>query len=124
MRRALLLAVGVAIAATPALAEQASGAVAAARGAGLVGERSDGYLGVAGASGDTLRRQVASLNLLRRTLYARLAQSRGVSPDEVGMTAACQLLATVRVGERYALSDHVWRTRRAGQAAPVPDYCR
>ena len=124
MRRALLLAAGVALAAPPALAEPASGAVAVARGAGLVGERFDGYLGVSGASSDTLHRQVASINLVRRTLYARLAQSRGVSPEEVGMIAACQLLATVGVGERYATGDNVWRTRRAGQAVPVPDYCR
>ena len=40
------------------------------------------------------------------------------------MTAACQLLPTVHVGERYQASDKVWRTRSAGQELLVPDYCR
>jgi hypothetical protein len=44
--------------------------------------------------------------------------------NEVGITAACQLLGTVSVGESYMLNDNVWRVRRPGEPAPVPDYCR
>ena len=44
--------------------------------------------------------------------------------SEVGITAGCQLLARVKVGEAYMLADGVWRRRAAGQPVPVPDYCR
>ena len=57
-------------------------------------------------------------------LYSNLAASKGVSPSDVGVTAGCQLLARVTVGETYMLADGKWRRRGAGQAAPVPDYCR
>ncbi len=87
-------------------------------------ERLDGYIGVAGAVSAAVRSQVASINIQRRSLYSRLAASRGASPQDVGITAGCQLLARVTVGEAYMLGDGVWRRRAAGQAAPAPDYCR
>ncbi|MEO6247847.1 MAG: DUF1318 domain-containing protein [Sphingomicrobium sp.] len=105
-------------------AESPAGAVARARAAGQVGERYDGYLGIPTAADSLLRRQVTAINLLRRSLYAQLSQARGVATQEIGITAGCQLLGTVGVGEHYALSDNVWRVRPVGQAAPVPDYCR
>jgi uncharacterized protein YdbL (DUF1318 family) len=99
-------------------------AVNAARQAGLVGERYDGYLGLGAGASATLRSQVGAINIRRRTLYINLASSRRVSAQEVGITAGCSLLARVAVGEVYMLQDGVWRRRAAGQAAPVPDYCR
>ncbi|GAC1575172.1 MAG: hypothetical protein NVS3B5_06020 [Sphingomicrobium sp.] len=124
--RALVLAALVAIAAPPATAQgsTASAAVSQARAAGIVGERYDGYLGVAVDGSPYLRRQVASVNLLRRSLYSQLSRSRGVSMQEIGVTAGCQLLATVRVGERYYSVGNAWRTRGPAQPAPIPDYCR
>ena len=114
---AALLTVGpAALAQTPA--------VNAARAAGIVGERYDGFVGVASTPSPTVRSQVSTINIQRRTLYSNLAASRGVSPGEVGITAGCQLLARVRVGEAYMLADGVWRRRAAGQPAPIPDYCR
>jgi len=71
-----------------------------------------------------VRSQVASINIRRRSLYSNLAARRGVSPAEVGITAGCQLLARVGVGQTYLLSDGAWRRRAPGQAAPVPSYCR
>ena len=112
----LLLVAPAAVAQTPA--------IDAARAAGAVGERYDGYIGVAEAISGTMRGQVASINIQRRALYSRLAASRGVSPQDVGVTAGCQLLTRVGVGEAYMLGDGVWRRRAPGQAAPVPDYCR
>lgn len=95
-----------------------------ARQAGRVGERYDGYLGYpAGAPTAQARSQTEALNIRRRALYSDLAQRRGVSPQEVGITAGCTLLARIAIGERYMLSDGQWRTRAAGQPAPVPDYC-
>jgi hypothetical protein len=107
--------------AAPAAAQ--TPAVDAARAAGAVGERYDGYIGVAGAASAAVRTQVASLNIQRRSLYSRLAASKGVSPQDVGITAGCQLLARVAVGESYMWADGAWRRRAAGQSA-VPSYCR
>ena len=98
--------------------------VDAARAAGIVGERYDGYLGLAGPASGVVRSQVAGINIERRSLYSQLALSKGVSPQDVGVAAGCQLLARIGVGESYIGVDGVWHRRTAGQAAPVPDYCR
>ena len=109
------------------IAPAASGqtpAVDAARAAGIVGERFDGYLGVAGAASMAVRAQVSRINIQRRSLYSNLAASRGVTPQDVGITAGCQMLARVGVGQSYMLTDGTWRRRQPGQGAPIPDYCR
>jgi uncharacterized protein len=121
MTRVLLAAALLALA--PTVAAQTP-AVDAARTAGAVGERYDGYIGIAGPVSTAVRSQVARINIQRRTLYSRLAASRGASPQDVGVTAGCQLLASVAVGEAYMLSDGVWRRRALGQRSPAPDYCR
>ena len=108
-----------------ATAAAAQNAYFGARAAGQVGERFDGYLGyVQTPPSAQARTQTEGLNIRRRALYSDLAQRRGVSPQEVGITAGCSLLARVEVGEWYLLADGAWRQRRAGQPAPVPDYCR
>ncbi len=98
--------------------------VNAARASGAVGERYDGYLGLSANAPAALRSQVATINVTRRALYTRLAAARGASPQDVGITAGCQLLARVGVGQSYMLIDGVWRRRGPGQGAPAPDYCR
>lgn len=120
MRRFLLLAV--AVFAIPALAQTA--AIDAARSTGAVGERFDGYVGIAAPVSAVVRSQVSTINIRRRSLYSSLASRKGASPQEVGITAGCQLLARVPVGQAYMLSDGSWRRRAAGQGAPVPGYCR
>jgi hypothetical protein len=119
MKRLILLLL---LVAAPAAAQ--TPAVNAARAAGAVGERYDGYIGVAAPVSATVRSQVASINIQRRSLYSRLAASKGVSPQDVGITAGCQLLARVSVGEAYMLGDGAWRRRAPRQGTPVPDYCR
>ncbi|MEO8177150.1 MAG: YdbL family protein [Sphingomicrobium sp.] len=99
-------------------------AVDAARRAGIIGERYDGYLGIAGPVSPSVRSQTATINIRRRSLYNNLAANKGVAPQEVGITAGCQLLARVQVGEAYLLADGAWRRRLAGQRVAVPDYCR
>jgi uncharacterized protein YdbL (DUF1318 family) len=98
--------------------------VDAARSAGLIGERYDGYIGVWGSISPAVRSQVGAINIQRRSLYSNLAGSRQASPQDVGITAGCQLLARVGVGQSYLLADGTWRRRGAGQPPPVPDYCR
>jgi hypothetical protein len=119
MKRLLSLALFVAF---PAAAQTPP--LDAARAVGIIGERYDGYLGVAGPVSAAVRNQVATINIQRRSLYSNLAASKGVSPQDVGITAGCQLLARVAVGEAYMWADGAWRRRAAGQNAPVPDYCR
>ena len=108
--------------AVPAVAQLP--AIDAARSAGAVGERYDGYLGVATPVSAAVQNQVSRINIQRRSLYSNLAASKGVSPSDVGVTAGCQLLARVRAGEIYMWGDGKWRRRAVGQAAPVPGYCR
>lgn len=124
MTRLLALAAAALLAAgLPLTAAPAQTAVVAARQAGLVGERFDGYLGMASTASTSLRNQVGSINIRRRALYSQLAAAKGVTRQEVGITAGCHLLARVSVGEAYMMADGVWRRRGAGQGAPRPDYC-
>ena len=106
MRKLLFLA---ALAAVPVAAQ--TPALDAARASGLVGERYDGYLGVVGNVSGAIRGQVARINIQRRSLYSNLAATKGASPQDVGVTAGCQLLARVGVGEAYMWADGAWRRR-------------
>lgn len=116
----IFLGLALALSAGPATAQDA---VISARASGIVGERYDGYLGAAGTLSPTLRSQVAAINIKRRALFSDLASRRGVTAGDVGVAAACALLARVTVGEVYLLSEGQWRRRGSGEAPPRPDYC-
>jgi uncharacterized protein len=120
--RLILLIAGAVMLATPGTAQE-SVSIMQARGAGLIGERFDGYLGFVTTPSEALRRQVNSINIRRRALYANLARRKGVSTEEVGITATCTLFARIPVGGYYLTSDRGWLRRGAGQAAPRPSYC-
>ena len=123
MRRLLLLAAGFAGLTTPASAPaQDPATIIAAKKAGQIGERFDGYLGYVVTPSAVLRRQVDAVNIRRRSLYSNLAARKGVSPDEVGITAACSLLRRTSVGEYYLPGQGGWRRVAPGQS-PVPNYC-
>ena len=123
MRRLLFIAgAGMMAVAVPSTAQ--TPAVDAARQAGQVGERFDGYMGFVGTPSAVVRSQVSAINIRRRALYSNLAASRSVAPQEVGIAAGCQLLARVQVGHAYMLADGQWRRRLPGQPAPIPEYCR
>ena len=121
-RMLVVAAAGMMAVAVPSIAQ--TPAVDAARQAGQVGERFDGYMGLVGLSSAVVRSQVSAINIRRRSLYSNLAASRRVAPNEVGIAAGCQLLARVQVGQAYMLGDGQWRVRAAGQPAPIPQYCR
>jgi hypothetical protein len=109
-------------AAVPVTAQEGA-AIVQARRAGVVGERFDGYLGFVTPNPPAdLRRQVNAVNIRRRSLYYDLAARKGVSPEEVGITAACSLLRRIGVGEYYLPGQGGWRRYTAGQS-PVPAYC-
>ena len=122
MKKLLLLTALVSAAVAPAAFAQDSVTILAARRAGQVGERFDGYLGYVTAPSPALKRQVDAVNIRRRTLYSNLASKRGVSPQEVGITAACSLLRRIAVGEYYMPGQGGWRRVASGQS-PVPSYC-
>lgn len=122
MTRRLLLPAMLSALSIPAMAQ--TPAINAARASGIVGERFDGYLGLAGPAPSNVRSQLSSINIQRRSIYSNLAASRRVSPGEVGIAAGCQLLGRVAVGEAYQLSDGQWRRRLPGQPSPLPSYCR
>lgn len=119
--RAVAAALCLALAA-PALG-QGSPELAAARAAGVLGERFDGYLGYTAGASERVRREAGAINIKRRSLYSGLAARRNATVQEVGIAAGCELLADVKVGEIYMLNDGAWRRRFAGQAVAVPAYC-
>ena len=123
MRLLLIFSVAVGAAASVAANAQ-SPSVDAARQVGQVGERFDGYMGFTVTPSPVVRSQVGAINIRRRALYSNLAASRGVAPHEVGITAGCQLLARVQVGQAYLLADGRWRRRAPRQPAAIPQYCR
>ena len=122
MMRSFLWIAAIALAAMPAAAQ--SPTIARAIQAGQAGERYDGYMGYVGAAPAEVRRQVNAINIHRRSLYIQLASRKNVTAEVVGFATACELFAQLPVGEAYLLEDKVWRRRAAGQAAPVPNYCR
>ena len=104
-------------------AAQVSPELAAARAAGVLGERFDGYLGYSAAAGEKVRREAGAINIKRRSRYSALATRRNATVQEVGIAAGCQLLGQLKIGESYMLNDGAWHRRAAGQPAPVPSYC-
>ena len=123
MRKLVLIAVGIAGLAAPAsVLAQDPAAIVAAKRAGQIGERYDGYIGYVGVPSAALRREVDAINIRRRSLYSGLATRKGVSPQEVGITAACSLLRRINVGEYYLSGQGGWQRYAVGRN-PVPDYC-
>ena len=123
MRPSMLIAVAAASLAVPATAAQNPATINAARQAGIVGERYDGYMGFVASPSAEVRRQVGAVNLRRRNLYIGLAARRNVNPQVVGIATACHLIPRLAPGQFYMLSDGVWRRRIAGQAVALPGYC-
>ena len=104
--------------ATPAIAQR-DPAYAAARAAGKVGEKIDGYLGIVGSGDAALQAVVNDINIKRRALYASRAKAANATLDEYALTAGCQAIAATSVGEKYQAPDGSWQTR--GSGAPLRD---
>lgn len=104
--------------AAPAMAQR-DPAYAAARSAGTVGEKIDGYLGVVGAATPALQAVVNDINIKRRAVYAQKAQTANATLDEYALTAGCQAIMATKPGEKYQAPDGSWQTRGAG--APQRD---
>ena len=128
MKRLVLaaLAAGALLAAAPAFGQVNDAVVAQARANGLVGEQTDGYLGLvpgANISAD-LRGRVNQINIQRRAVYTRRAEARSVSVEEVGYAVACDVFENrIANGERYRNEAGQWRTRTASAPAEKGSRC-
>jgi uncharacterized protein len=112
-RRALLGA-GAAVlilAGAGAAQAQRDPAYAAARAAGQVGEKMDGYLGFVTPPSASLRALVEDLNIKRRALYSERAQAANATVEEFAFTSGCRLIAQTAPGEKYEAPDGSWQTR-------------
>jgi hypothetical protein len=123
MKLAILFAAAAASAPLPAAAPQDPATIDAARRAGVVGERYDGYMGFVATPSAEVRRQVGAVNIRRRNLYIELAARRNVNAQVVGIATACELIPRLAPGQYYMLGDNVWRRRVAGQPVALPAYC-
>jgi uncharacterized protein YdbL (DUF1318 family) len=103
----------------PAPAQSRDPAYAAARAAGQVGEKMDGYLGVVSGGTPALRALVDDINIKRRALYSQKAQAQHATVEEYAFTSGCLLIAQTASGEKYQAPDGSWQTRGAG--APQRD---
>lgn len=105
--------------ATVARAQEA-GLVRAAKAAGTVGEKADGYLGIAGAAAGDVRARVDEINIKRRAAYTAEAAKRGVTLDEWAAAIGCRTLSErVADGQAYALADGQWRKKSGPIALPA-----
>jgi uncharacterized protein YdbL (DUF1318 family) len=104
--------------AAPAYAQR-DPAYAEARASGQVGEKTDGYLGIVGASTPELQRIVNDINIKRRAVYSQKAQASNATLEEYAVTAGCQAILATAPGEKYQAPDGSWQTRGAG--APLRD---
>jgi hypothetical protein len=94
-------------------AEPRDPAYAAARAAGQVGEKMDGYLGVIGGGAD-VRAMVDDLNIKRRAVYSQKAQAQHATVEEYAFTSGCLLISQTAPGEKYQAPDGSWQTRGSG----------
>ncbi|PEQ13434.1 hypothetical protein B2G71_06960 [Novosphingobium sp. PC22D] len=101
----------------PALARDP--AYEAARAAGKVGEKMDGYIGIVGSGDADLRKMVDDINIKRKAVYAQKAQEQHATVEQYAFTSGCLLISQTKPGEKYQAPDGSWKTRGAG--APERD---
>lgn len=104
--------------AAPAFAQR-DPAYEAARQAGKVGEKPDGYLGAVGSATPDVKKLVDDINIKRRALYAEKAQANNATLEAYALTAGCLAIARTTPGEKYMTPDGKWETRTS--APPIRD---
>ncbi|MEM1150839.1 MAG: YdbL family protein [Pseudomonadota bacterium] len=109
----LAFAVGTAIALTalnapPAEAQGAE--INAAKAAGVVGERIDGYLGVVNDGGVdvSLRRRINEINARRRAAYDEIADDAGVAVAQVARLTGEKQVERVAPGQYFMDQNGRW----------------
>lgn len=103
---------------TAALAQR-DPAYAAARSAGQVGEKVDGYLGYVVPPPPSLKGVIDELNIKRKAVYAEKAAAAHATVEEYALTSGCLLISQTQPGEKYQGPDGSWQTRTS--APPLRD---
>ena len=83
----------------------------AARAAGQVGEKTDGFLGYPVPPTPEVRKLAEDINIKRRDVYAQKAAAQKATIDAYGFTSGCQLILATVPGEKYQAPDGRWLTR-------------
>lgn len=92
---------------------------AAARAAGQVGEKVDGYLGYVTPPSPALKAVIDELNIKRKAVYAEKAAAAKATVEEYALTSGCLLISQTKPGEKYQGPGGAWQTRTA--APPLRD---
>lgn len=119
LRCLMVAGVLVAVAASPAMAQDRDPAYAAARAAGQVGELPTGYLGTVGSVPGPVVRMVEDLNIKRKAVYAQRAKEQGTTIEAYAFTTGCNLIAKTASGEKYMGTDGQWHVH--GGDRPMRD---
>lgn len=83
-----------------------------ARESGLVGEKSDGYLGFVVSPSASVRALVEDINIKRKAAYSKEALANGATVEEMALRSGCRLIAERTVaGEKYQTPSGQWKTR-------------
>ena len=94
----------------PVLAQTAKATVDAAKTAGLVGEKNDGFLGFVRAGAEAeVEAAVAEINAGRAQLYRQAAAKNGVSVEAAGAAAYESVVQLrLRPGDYYQSQSGAW----------------
>lgn len=121
-KRLLPLALAAAFAAGiagPAHAQAGDADLQTAIAHGIVGEKADGYMGLAKAAAAEIKAKVDAINIKRRAAFTPEAAKRGVTLEEWAAAIGCKTLAgRVSDGQAYQLPDGVWRVKSGPIALP------
>lgn len=94
-----------------------------ARASGLVGEKTDGYLGFVVPPSASVRALVEDINIKRKAAYSKEALANGATVDEMALRTGCRLIAERTVaGEKYQTPSGQWKTRD-GSAPELDPRC-
>lgn len=107
-----------AVVAAPVMAQR-DPAYAAARAAGKIGEKLDGYLGYVTSPSPAIKALVEDLNIKRKAAYTRKAQETNSTVEQFAFTSGCNLIMRTTSGEKYQAPDGSWQTRT--DSAPLRD---
>lgn len=110
---AAALLIGAAVAGSGAMAQR-DPAYQQARSEGLIGEKTDGYLGFVSTPSPAVRALVEDLNIKRKAKYTEEALANGATVEEMAFRTGCRLIKERTVpGEKYQAPDGSWKTRDA-----------
>jgi uncharacterized protein len=116
---AAALLIGAAVAGSSAMAQR-DPAYQQARAEGLIGEKTDGYLGFVTSPSPAVKALVDDLNIKRKAKYTEEALANGATVEEMAFRTGCRLIKErTAPGEMYQAPDRSWKTRDS--SPPVVD---